>query len=87
MAGETAQHVEIEIDGQKLEAEAGICVAAALLRCGIKYLRQSPAGNPRGAFCMMGVCQECLINSDGRTVQACLTPVRAGMRVETGGWL
>ena len=40
-------------------------------------------GSPRGAFCMMGVCQECLVRIDGVLRQACLTPVEDGMRVES----
>lgn len=27
---------------------------------------------------MMGACFECLVEVDGRTVQACMTPVTAG---------
>jgi predicted molibdopterin-dependent oxidoreductase YjgC len=30
---------------------------------------------------MMGVCQQCLLRLDGRLVQACLTPVAAGQKV------
>ena len=47
-------------------------------------VRRSPrTGSPRGAFCMMGVCQECLVRIDGMLRQACLTPVEDGMRVES----
>ena len=38
----------------------------------------------RGApYCMMGVCQECLVRVDGVLHQACLTRVEDGMRVES----
>ena len=56
----------------------------ALLCAGRLDVRRSPrTGSPRGAFCMMGVCQECLVRVDGVLRQACLTPVEDGMRVES----
>ena len=37
---------------------------------------------PRGPFCMMGVCFDCLVEIDGvPNVQGCMTPVREGMQV------
>lgn len=78
--------VEITVDGVPLEACRNESIAAALLIAGRRTLRTSPRLRlPRGAFCLMGVCQECLVRADGRLVLACQTPVRAGMRVETGG--
>jgi predicted molibdopterin-dependent oxidoreductase YjgC len=67
-----------------MEAPAGEPLAAALAASGILTLRASPrAGTPRGAFCFIGVCQECLVRVNGSLVQACLEPVAAGMVVET----
>ena len=61
-------------------------LASALACAGLWRLRRSPrAGGPRGAFCFMGVCQECAIHVDGVLRQACLTPVREGLRVELRG--
>ena len=78
--------VEITVDGMPVVACPGESLAAALLIAGHRALRASPRlGQPRGAFCLMGVCQECVVQVDGRLVPACQTPVRAGMRVETGG--
>jgi predicted molibdopterin-dependent oxidoreductase YjgC len=74
----------IEVDGQPVQAECGLSVAAALMRVGVRELRQSPSGLPRGAFCMMGVCQECLVEIDGRRRQACLVLIEPGMRIVTG---
>jgi sarcosine oxidase subunit alpha len=49
-------------------------------------LRDSPrTGEPRGAFCFMGACQECLVHVDGMPRQACMTPVRHGMVIERRG--
>jgi predicted molibdopterin-dependent oxidoreductase YjgC len=75
--------VRLEVDGVPLETEAGRNLAAALIAAGIRGLRRSPRlGLPRGAFCMMGVCQECLIEINGVIEQACLTPVAGNMIVK-----
>lgn len=80
-----ADGITITVDGRALTCCPGESVATALLAAGIRRLRASPAaGAPRGAFCMMGVCQECAIRIDGRVQQACLVPVRPGLRVELG---
>lgn len=69
-------------ESRPLQAFAGESLAGALQASGIRHLRDSPrAGAPRGLFCAMGVCQECVVMVDGRTVAACQEPVRAGMRV------
>ena len=72
-------------DGRDLEAFEGETVAAALLAEGYRTLRRtSGRGAPRGLFCGMGVCFDCLVQIDGRpNRQACLTRLRDGMRVET----
>lgn len=74
----------IHFDGAPVAARAGDSVAAALLAAGIVATRTTPVSNaPRGPYCMMGVCFECLMVIDGvASRQACLTPVREGMRVE-----
>ena len=80
--------VEFLVDGVAVEAPAGECLAVSLACAGRLRLRSSPrAGTARGAFCFMGVCQECAIRVDGELRQACLTPVRAGMTVSLQGSL
>jgi D-hydroxyproline dehydrogenase subunit gamma len=77
--------VTLSVDGARLEAPAGQSLAAALLAAGRADLRTSPADEPRGVYCGIGVCQECRVHVDGRgVVRACVTPVAAGMRVTTG---
>ena len=72
-------------DGVPVRGYAGESIAAALLAGGITSLRRSPAGDaPRGAFCWMGICQECTVVVDGRRRPACRTPVRDGSSVESG---
>lgn len=74
--------IEIEVDGQRLEVEPGITVAAALLNAGIAGFRVSVTGEPRGPLCGMGVCQECRVGINGREQQrSCMYQVENGMIV------
>jgi predicted molibdopterin-dependent oxidoreductase YjgC len=78
-----ADAVTITIDGAEVVAEAGESLAAVLLRQPQAWTRTTPvSGSPRAPYCLMGVCFECLAEVDGvASVQTCLTPVKAGMRV------
>lgn len=69
----------------RIEAREGDSVAVALLAAGINTTRRTAAsGAPRGPYCMMGACFECLAEVDGiANVQTCMTEVRDGMRVRT----
>lgn len=76
----------IIVDGRAIGAFAGESVAAALLAAGIRHLRNSPRnGVPRGAFCLMGVCQECVMIIDGARRPSCQALVRDGLVVRTAG--
>ena len=77
--------VEITVDGAPFVAREGDSVAAALLAAGTVAFRAAPiSGAPRGPFCMMGVCFDCLVEIDGRAnEQACMTAVAPGMRIVT----
>jgi len=77
--------VALMYDGQPIQAYEGETIAAALLALHQRQLRRTiRRDDPRGVFCNMGVCFDCLMQIDGRpNVQACLTPVRDGMSVET----
>jgi predicted molibdopterin-dependent oxidoreductase YjgC len=79
-----ARAIEVTIDGEAFAAREGDTVAAALLAAGYDACRTTPVtGAPRGPFCLMGVCFDCLAVIDGRpNQQTCLLPVRAGMRIE-----
>ena len=77
--------VTITVDGTAVAAIPGESVASALLAAGLRRLGTSfRAGTPRGAFCFMGVCQECLVRIDGRPAQACLVRVEDGMKIALG---
>ncbi|WP_289151615.1 (2Fe-2S)-binding protein [uncultured Salipiger sp.] len=75
--------VRFTFQDRTIEAQEGDTVAAALTAAGIRELRQSVvSGSPRGIFCMMGTCFDCLVEVDGRpNVQACRTTVTEGMTV------
>jgi sarcosine oxidase subunit alpha len=75
--------VTLTFNGEPLTADEGEMLAAALLAHGIRALRATgPDEAPRGLYCAIGHCYECQVIVDGRAgVRACLTPVRAGMRV------
>ncbi|HLY53844.1 MAG TPA: (2Fe-2S)-binding protein [Steroidobacteraceae bacterium] len=75
----------ISVDGLAVSARAGETVAAALLAAGFGAFRTTGvSGVSRGPYCLMGVCFDCLVVIDGvASRQACLVPVREGMRIET----
>lgn len=76
--------VRITFDGTEIEALPGETVAAALAAADIVAVRQARSGAPRGPFCGMGVCFDCLVTIDGRPSQrACLTKIAAGMDVRS----
>jgi predicted molibdopterin-dependent oxidoreductase YjgC len=77
--------VALSIDGRAIVARQGDSVAAALLANGVGRFRTTPVGDkPRGPFCMMGACFDCLVVIDGvANRQACMTSVREGMKVQT----
>jgi len=70
-------------NGTVIQGYAGEPVAMALRRAGVLVLGRSPIdGTPRGAFCFMGVCQECRIRAaDGHIAYACRLPVQANLRL------
>lgn len=76
--------IRIFVDGADLEAFEGESLVVALAASGRLVLRRSPnAQTPRGMFCLMGVCQECVVEVDGVLTPACATEARDGMAVRT----
>jgi NADPH-dependent 2,4-dienoyl-CoA reductase/sulfur reductase-like enzyme len=74
--------VHIVYEGRRLACLAGDSVSAALIDAGEYVCREAADGTPRGVFCGMGVCGECLVTIDGQPGhRACMTPVREGMTV------
>jgi predicted molibdopterin-dependent oxidoreductase YjgC len=77
--------VVVTIDGAPIEVPAQTTVVAAVFRrYGVRGTRTSVSGQPRAAFCGMGICQECRMTIDARAhVLACQTICRDGMTICT----
>ena len=74
--------IEIEFEGRRLQAQPGESLAAALTGHGIMTLRTTRNEAERGMFCGMGVCQECLVEIDGKPEQrACMTKIERPLSV------
>ncbi len=82
---ERGEPVTITVDGEPIPAYEGESIAAALLAAGRRTFRHAePGGQPRGLFCGMGICYECLVTVAGQDhVRACMTPVQPGMQITT----
>jgi D-hydroxyproline dehydrogenase subunit gamma len=80
---ERGPQVVLTLDGRPVTAYEGESVAALLLAEGIIATRVTRGGEPRGVYCGMGVCFDCLVVVDGvPNTRACVTWVRDGMSVE-----
>lgn len=77
--------IRVTVDGTRTDAREDDTVAAVLLATGALRTRASAvSGAPRGPYCLMGVCFECLVTIDGvGNRQACMIPVADGMVIET----
>jgi predicted molibdopterin-dependent oxidoreductase YjgC len=74
--------VALTLDGRAVTAYEGETIAALLLAEGHAATRTTQGGAPRGVFCGMGVCFDCLVVVDGvPNTRACVTWVRDGMQV------
>jgi predicted molibdopterin-dependent oxidoreductase YjgC len=82
---ERGAQFEIEVDGRPVVAFEGETIAAALIASGVRIFRHTNVqGAPRGIFCGMGVCFDCVMTVNGvPNVRTCVTPAEPGMRVET----
>ncbi|MFG2660047.1 (2Fe-2S)-binding protein [Streptomyces sp. NPDC048425] len=72
-------------DGARLAVLPGQTVAAALWSAGVTAWRTTRGtGEPRGVFCGIGVCFDCLVTVNGRPNQrACLVRAEPGDDIRT----
>jgi succinate dehydrogenase/fumarate reductase-like Fe-S protein len=64
------------------EGETVGAVMFVLDRIALRRTRRESA--PRGVYCGMGVCYDCLVTVNGtKNLRACTTQVSPGMKVET----
>ena len=77
--------VEFTFDGRTLQGFAGEPVAMALKSAGVLIHRYtSKLRQPRGIFCAIGRCTDCVMVVDGKpNIRTCVTPLAAGMDVRT----
>lgn len=74
----------VEFDGRVIEARHGESLAACLTAAGVKSFRTTAHGAGRGLYCGMGVCQDCLVEVDGKPNQrACMTKVDRPLKVRS----
>jgi hypothetical protein len=78
---------EFYFSGTRVEAFLGETVAAALIAEGLRTFREASLHGPRGPYCNMGTCFECVVEvkteSGWQTVRACLTSVTAGLELRS----
>lgn len=85
--------VTIHVNDREVSAYEGEMVVTALIAAGVLTMSRDEGtrvggGRPRSPFCNMGVCFDCLVEiadaaggDMASRARACLTPVRAGMRI------
>jgi hypothetical protein len=83
--GGTPPRSTFRFDGRDIPFVPGQSVGAALTAAGVRSWRTTrSAGRPRGLFCGIGICFDCLVVADGRpNERACLLPARDGIDVAT----
>ena len=78
-------YATVNIDGCEVKAPVGEILAVTLFvnrKLTLKY--SSRKKEPRGFFCLMGSCQECLVQVNDRIVTSCQVVVEAGIIINTG---
>jgi D-hydroxyproline dehydrogenase subunit gamma len=76
--------VTVTVDGEPVQGFVGETVATVLFAGGVVATRTTAGRDaPRGVFCGMGACFDCLVVVDGvPNTRACMTWVRDGMSIE-----
>lgn len=82
---EKGKLVTFTFDGKTVEGYEGEPIAAALKAAGLMVHRYTQKEHkPRGIFCAIGRCTDCVMVVDGVTnVRTCITPLKEGMDVRT----
>ncbi|CAL9334651.1 hypothetical protein SUDANB176_00139 [Streptomyces sp. enrichment culture] len=82
--GRQDRPLRITVDGEPVDGIAGQTVAGVLLAADRLAWRRGRSGAPRGVFCGIGVCFDCLVTvGDERDVRACRRRARDGDVVTT----
>ncbi|BAU81154.1 FAD dependent oxidoreductase [Streptomyces laurentii] len=84
IVGRQDRPLRITVDGEPVDGIAGQTIAGVLLAAGRLAWRRGRSGAPRGVFCGIGVCFDCLVTvGDERDVRACRRRARDGDVVTT----
>src|SRR3954449_235637 len=77
--------IPVTVDGQSMTAYAGQTVAAVLLANGRDTWRTTRVNNrPRGTFCGIGACYDCLVTVNGLPdTRACQRTIQPGDTITT----
>lgn len=79
------KQVHFLYDGRELAGYEGEPIAEALHAEGVMIHRHTSKRHaPRGMFCAIGRCTDCVMIVNGKpNIRTCITPLEAGMVVET----
>ena len=79
------EKIRFYLDGKEMYGYEGDTIAAALMAAGVTTHRHTrKKGTPRGIFCAIGRCTDCVMVVDGQiNVRTCITPLKEGMKVQT----
>jgi hypothetical protein len=76
--------IRITVDGEAVTGVAGQTVAGVLLAAGRLSWRTTRSGAPRGVFCGIGACFDCLLTVNGfADVRACRRRAADGDDIRT----
>ncbi|MDS0140412.1 MULTISPECIES: (2Fe-2S)-binding protein [unclassified Amycolatopsis] len=79
-----SEPIEITVDGEAVTGRAGQTVAGVLLAAGRLSWRTTRSGAPRGVFCGIGACFDCLLTVNGvADVRACRRRAADGDEIRT----
>lgn len=79
------RQVAFQFDGREMLGHEGEPIAMALKANGVIIHRYTTKRHePRGLFCAIGRCTDCVMVVDGvPNTRTCVTPLKEGMRVQT----
>ncbi len=78
------REVTFTYDGTEIAGYEGEPIMVALRAHGVAVSRYTAKKRPRGAFCAIGRCTDCVMVVDGRpNTRTCVTALEEGMNVQT----
>jgi predicted molibdopterin-dependent oxidoreductase YjgC len=84
VSGWAERPIAITVDGETVAGLAGQTVAGVLLASGRLSWRTTRSGAPRGVFCGIGACFDCLLTVNGvPDVRACRRRAADGDEIRT----